>query len=191
MPALFNPALDTPVYPDSTIMCATYSNGIDAGAVFSRDPVTGQPGIYRYVLWRMWGEQLPLVMIGLNPSTATHLMVDPTVRRCIRFARDLGYGGLIMLNLHAFRATIPQQLKWQFDPTGLLNDVYLRWYTAEGRAGIVIAGWGVHGAQWGRGEYVRRMLIQRGTRLHCLAVTDAGYPRHPLYIRADAQPTPY
>lgn len=64
---------------------------------------------YRYVLSRIWDESKPMVMIiGLNPSTADETKNDPTIIRCIDFAKSWGYGGVYMLNLFAFRATLPK-----------------------------------------------------------------------------------
>ncbi|GHX72979.1 hypothetical protein VCSRO16_3593 [Vibrio cholerae] len=61
---------------------------------------------YRYALWRTWDSDKPFAMfIGLNPSTADEKNDDPTLRRCINFAKSWGYGGVCMANLFAFRAT--------------------------------------------------------------------------------------
>ena len=66
---------------------------------------------YRYRLWRIWDENKPFVLfICLNPSTADENEDDPTIRRCVRFARDWDYGGMVMVNLFAFRATDPSEL---------------------------------------------------------------------------------
>jgi hypothetical protein len=71
-------------------------SGMDRYAVFS--PCRR----YRYELGQIWaGEENVAVFVGLNPSTANEHVDDPTIRRCIRFARDWGYGGLVMLNLFA------------------------------------------------------------------------------------------
>ena len=67
--------------------------------------------VYRYELWRIWDEALPVCMfIGLNPSTADETVDDPTIRRCINFAKEWGYGQLVMTNLFAFRATKPAEM---------------------------------------------------------------------------------
>jgi hypothetical protein len=66
---------------------------------------------YRYTLLRYWGPStdMPLVLfIGLNPSTADEKVLDPTVRKCCIWAKEWGYGGMIMMNVYAFRSTDPR-----------------------------------------------------------------------------------
>ena len=104
---------------------------------------------YRYTLWRRWGRQKhknQVMFIGLNPSTADETKDDPTVRRCIRFSRDWGYSGLIMMNAYAFRATKPKVMKDSQFPVGPDND---KWLRSLGRevirgGGVIIAAWGTH-----------------------------------------------
>jgi len=144
---------------------------------------------WRYALYRIWDESKPLlVVIGLNPSTADETLDDPTIRRCIRFARDWGYGGLVMLNLFAFRSTDPAGLRSTADPCGPENDQHLLKET-EGRR--VLCSWGTHGSLLGRDSKVTAMLTKAGRELVCLGRTKDGYPRHPLYVRADTQPEPW
>ena len=101
-------------------------------------------GLYRYLLTRTWDAQCErVVFIGLNPSTADATEDDPTIRRIIGFARSWGYGGVDMLNLFAFRATDPSDLKAAVDPVGPKNDRYLAEYTSRSHA--TVAAWGVHG----------------------------------------------
>lgn len=141
--------------------------------------------MYRYSLSRIWDESLPpLTVIGLNPSTADETEDDPTIRRCVGYAKAWGLGGLIMLNLFAYRATNPQEMKAAPDPIGPDNDAFLR----VGADGVFLAAWGAHGAFRGRGDSVRRLLWNRP--LYCLGVTHKGEPKHPLYLRADLQPVP-
>src|SRR5882724_4976365 len=81
---------------------------------------------YRYALWRRWAERPAVLFVGLNPSTADALQDDPTIRRCIRFAKAWGYGALYMGNLFAFRATDPRAMKAEADAVGPDNDGWLR-----------------------------------------------------------------
>ena len=122
------------------------------------------------------------MFIGLNPSTANETADDPTIRRCIAFARSWGHGALCMANLFAYRATQPADLRAQDDPVGPENDAYLQKLAAE--AGVVVAAWGVHGTHRGRHNVVRTML----PTLHYLRLTKDGHPGHPLYLPASLRP---
>jgi len=142
---------------------------------------------YRYTLWRRWSDEGPQVMIiGLNPSTADAKSDDPTIRRCIRFAHDWGGGGLVVVNLFAYRATYPSDLKAQPAPIGPRNDLWIRRMAAQSQ--IVVAAWGNHGAWLDRADGVRRMLQGK---LSCLRLTSAGQPAHPLYLPARLFPRPW
>lgn len=141
--------------------------------------------VYRYTLHRIWDESVrPAMFIGLNPSTADEVKNDPTVRRCINFARRWGFGGLIMTNIFALRSTDPNGLTRIKDPVGPRNDYWLK--RSHAQAGIVIAAWGIWGQLEGRGDHVRDLLPD----LKCLGTTKAGNPRHPLYLRGDLKPQP-
>jgi hypothetical protein len=126
-----------------------------------------------------------VMFIGLNPSTADEILDDPTVRRCIGYAKLWGYGALCMTNLFAFRATNPRIMKSQKNPIGTMNDKFL--IECDREASIVIAAWGVHGAFLARDEHVCKLL----DNLYCLGITKEGYPKHPLYLSRDARPIAY
>lgn len=125
------------------------------------------------------------MFVGLNPSTADEVKNDPTVSRCISYARSWGYGGLCMTNIFAFRATDPKVMKAHPDPIGTENDRYLATLAAE--AGIVVAAWGTHGTHLGRGEAVRQLI----PGLCCLRQTQEGHPNHPLYLPKTLIPRPW
>lgn len=146
-------------------------------------------GEYRYELRRWWGaEDAPYVLfVMLNPSTADADVDDPTIRRCIGFTKSWGYSRLFVGNLFAYRATRPAELKTARDPVGHPNDVWLR-SMARG-AKLVIAAWGAHGPA-GRAAEVTTILTEWG-EVHCLGLTKAGRPRHPLYVRGETQPVPF
>lgn len=155
----------------------------DTGAIFSADQR------YRYVLWRGWSSDVRrLVVIGLNPSTADARKNDPTVTRCISFAKREGCGGLVMLNLFALRATDPGVMLAAADPIGVENDKYIQGY-AFGNNRVVVAAWGAHGGHRERDIAVAELLA--GAQLWCLGTTKEGDPRHPLYIRADRELEPF
>ena len=140
-------------------------------------------GHYRYDLWRRWSQVGGVVMfVGLNPSTADATLDDPTIRRCVGFARAWGFGGLVMTNLFAWRATAPKDMRAAAEPIGTRNDEVLR-YQHE-HADCTVAAWGAHGAHLGRNATVRAML----SRLHYLRLTKEGHPGHPLYLPASLRP---
>lgn len=146
---------------------------------------------YRYLLWRVWGSpQRACLFIGLNPSTADETVDDPTIRRCVNYARDWGYGAMWMANIFAFRSTDPAALRAQGrDAIGPKNDEYLKY--AGIAAKLVIAAWGAHGELMARGTEVRLLLDDAGVRLSHLGRTQHGYPRHPLRLRKDLRPEPW
>jgi len=153
---------------------------------------TGEEGAYRYVLTRSWEDGAGTVnVIMLNPSTATHLVDDPTIRRCEAYARRWGYRRLTITNLFAYRATTPAELRRAADPVGPENDSHLLCYAQE--ANRVLVAWGTHGAYLGRDRSVLTLLEahRHCGRLVCLGVTNDGYPRHPLYLPADITPRIY
>lgn len=141
-------------------------------------------GKYRYALTRKWGEGFCLAFIGLNPSTADANLDDPTIRRCIGFAKSLGYMGLYMVNLFAYRATDPKQMKSANDPIGPENDKYLLRYASN--AGSVIAAWGAHGGFKGQDKAVINLL--KNMPIDSLGVTKGGFPKHPLYLPKTTKP---
>lgn len=142
-------------------------------------------GKYRYHLRREWDLDLPRVaFIMLNPSTADANDDDPTIRRCIGFAKAWGYGGLDVVNLYGYRATNPKELKNVPSPIGPHNDDTL--LAIVPYVDRVICAWGAHGGK--RGDSVLRKLRQEGLVPMCLAKTKRGDPMHPLYLKADLLP---
>lgn len=140
---------------------------------------------YRYVLWRHWdwqGSARQVMFIGLNPSTADETEDDPTIRRCIRFAKDWGYGGLLMMNAYAFRATDPKVMKAAADPLGPGNLEAFGYRRTQ--VGLIVAAWGAHCSE----EHERTICQAIAQPVHCLGRTKAGRPKHPLYLRADTKP---
>lgn len=140
---------------------------------------------YRYELWRRWGPGPYAMFIGLNPSTATETLDDPTIRRCIAYSKAWGFDAYCMTNIFAFRATDPKVMKSQKEPIGLSNDETLIRLAKD--AGVVVAAWGTHGIHMGRHQQVVDMI----PNLMCLAKTKDGYPGHPLYLKKDLKPVPW
>jgi hypothetical protein len=185
-------------------MNRTHSTAVLFDAGTYKGAVLSDCGTYRYELSRIWNRDVrPALFVGMNPSTADADQDDPTIRRCVRFARDLGYGGLLMGNLFAYRSTDPKLLpsfhskplvspigelgEWE---RGVRRDINLDHLKAmAGRAAITIAAWGAIKMPYGwenQPEYVRGAL----GAMHALAFTKDGHPRHPLYVKADVCPVP-
>ena len=145
---------------------------------------------YRYSLDRVWnpaGQRVMFVM--LNPSKATEVQNDPTVERCERRARALGFGGFCVTNIFAWRATDPRDMRAAVDPTGPDNDQILIKNT--GKSDSIIAAWGTHGAHMDRGLAVASMLRKHSKALFHLGLSKAGHPKHPLYLPYAQQPIPW
>lgn len=153
-----------------------------------RSAVISDDGLYRYRLDRRWGDGPRALFVLLNPSTADADVDDPTLRRCIAFARSSGCSALTVVNLFAYRATKPRDMRAATDPVGPDADLHL--VAAATGAGIVVAGWGRHGG-W-RPERVARVVeLLHGNALMCLGVTKEGQPRHPLYVSGSVTPSPF
>ena len=143
-------------------------------------------GHYRYWLRRVWDLDRPqCAWIGLNPSTADACTDDPTLRRCIRFSDDWGYGSLLLVNLFAWRATDPSALLEAPDPIGPRTSFWLR--RAVNESHCVMAAWGNGGLIRNRAHEVAATLADA----HCLGLTALGMPRHPLYCPKHATPRPF
>jgi hypothetical protein len=144
---------------------------------------------YRYLLTRVWdGAGSRALFVMLNPSTATEVQNDPTVERCERRARALGFGAFRVVNIFAFRATDPRVMRVQDDPVGPGNDAAILSSATDWRPDRVICAWGGHGDFCGRGQAVAGLLRATGQPLWHLGLTASGQPKHPLYIGYARQP---
>lgn len=149
-----------------------------------KSAVISDCGLYRYSLFRGWDDDLPAVaFVMLNPSTADGLKDDPTIRRCIGFARAWGFGRLEVFNLFALRATSPKDMKASKHPVGPSNDDVLAGLL-DRKFGKIVAAWGAHGSHLGRSTAVRKMI----PGMWALRLTGDGEPGHPLYVPSDAKP---
>ena len=145
---------------------------------------------FRYSLTREWDATRPwCCFIGLNPSTADANTDDPTIRRCVGFAKSWGYGNLLMLNLFAYRTPSPKEMfnAWKrgTDIIGGAENYFTSLQRKMNKAAVTVAAWGAHGG--GRG--LDALLHLRG--LHYLALNSDGSPKHPLYLRGDLLPISY
>lgn len=162
------------------------------GAIFSEPD-----RVYRYRLTRRIGpirssDHDAVTFIMLNPSTATDVHNDPTITRCISFARSWKCANLIVMNLYAYRSRDPERLWHVRDPVGPENDHYLRYALRQaGRAGhprLTIAAWGAKAKQ----DRVDQVLSFPGAEnLMVLGVTVHRQPRHPLFMPTDSVPLPW
>lgn len=142
-------------------------------------------GKYRYKLSRVWDKNLPKVLfIMLNPSTADANEDDPTIGRCIGFAKSWGYGGIMVGNLFAYRSTDPKQLLSVENPVGDENQKCVK--EMQDECEIIVCAWGnapVFPYESFTGFDERKA--------HYLKITKKGYPAHPLYLKGDLKPKPY
>lgn len=170
--------------PQSAFPFAKSANG----AEFSPDRM------FRYVLTRQWDESADTAAwIGLNPSTADEVVDDATMRRIRGFCKAWGYGGFVMLNIFAYRATVPEDMKAAakdgVDVTGgAPNDDAIRRHCA-GRKVFVC--WGSHGGFQGRSDAVMAILKEVGAKPYALRVNADSEPAHPLYLPSNTKPSPY
>lgn len=156
----------------------------------NRSAILSECTRYRYTLARIWDAGPCLGFVMLNPSTADATLDDPTIRRCIGFARKWGYGSLVVGNLFAYRATEPDDLKAVDDPIGPANNEHLA-RIAQGCDRIVCA-WGSHRMARGlRAQFVVDHLRDYGANLCALKISKDGSPGHPLYISGDTLPVKF
>jgi hypothetical protein len=170
-------------------------------------------GLFRWRLWRTWSElSRPLTFLMLNPSTADAMKNDPTVERCERRARRLGFGGVEVVNIFALRATDPEELykvrakaakEWEpGDDIGTPGSIEMDRFIASklgsdyrnddaireavNRSGATVCAWGIHGFLEGRANQVVSKLIAigLGARLHVLHNPKTKAP----YLTAEGQP---
>jgi hypothetical protein len=170
-----------------------------AGAEFSDDRR------FRFSLWRIWGDgpdyAAALKVAGrhrlvhfcmLNPSIANERELDPTLRRCLGFAKSWGMDGMLITNLYPLVATDPKQLLATLDIRGpqkaawYINDTHIS--DAAQRAEFTVVGWGASVAKMPLSDRVERFycsLLGVHGAVKCLGVTKGGHPVHPLYIAAN------
>lgn len=145
----------------------------------SGSAVISEDGRYRYTLDRGWDVGVGNVLwVMLNPSTADEGKDDPTIRKCIGFSQRWGFKSLRVVNLFAFRATKPADLRRADDAVGPRNASVLRDAILENEA--IVAAWGFHGAKTQQAAYLRPLLVARGAV--CLGLTASGQPNHPLML---------
>lgn len=150
-------------------------------------------GLYRYELTRTWDESVrPVCFVMLNPSKADAEINDPTIVRCINFAKAWGNGGIVVVNLFAWRATDPKDMKkvkYRAVGNPRNHDAIL---SAANRCHPVVCAWGAHGDWLFRDRQVKIILKDQGEPYPvCLGLTKKGMPRHPLFVTGNAALVPF
>ena len=155
------------------------TNAMNKGAIIS------ECDRYRYQLWRIWNADRPLVLfICLNPSKADGHSDDPTLRRLMRFAGSWGFGGLLLGNLFAYRATRPRDMRAQADPFGPANTSHL--LEMKARCEDVVFAWGTHGGYLDANKLVIELFKDSAPK--CICKTINGHPQHPLFLPKHLKP---
>ena len=154
-----------------------------------RDAIFSKCKTYRYELHRIWDAEGPKIMfLMLNPSTANETIDDRTVSRCINYAQEWGYGGLLIGNLFSYRSRYPEKLFCPDDPIGPLNNFHLK--EMSKRCERVICA-------WGNSSLIKKLnfdiskLNDIKAPLFYLEKMKDGTPKHPLYLRKSLLPRPF
>lgn len=132
---------------------------------------------YRYELWIRWADGPMVMVIGLNPSTATEIDNDRTIERLEKWARRCGYGSLRMFNAYSFRSTDPKGLWKVADPVGPENFEFIRRWAPY--CSQVVCAWGTNIK---RAHEFELLKLLSSLRVYCFKQTAAGHPGHPLYL---------
>ncbi len=149
---------------------------------------------YRYRLERWWDDtKPPCLFVMLNPSTADASNDDPTIRRCIAFAKSWGYGGIWVVNLFALRTPSPKEMMLHPQPNPSDAEYQMKTVMSFVREknGMCIAAWGAHGWWQQQNQRVIKWFHDEKIPLYALGFTKDGHPKHPLYIRADTKPVEF
>jgi hypothetical protein len=161
----------------------------------------GVPAIkqFRTLLTRRWGGSDGrnfVLWVMLNPSTATGVRNDPTLKAIIEMTHNMGYNALRVVNLVTYRTSIPSQLyAWldkQKEPQGAYLDkcANLIWFQIQLASEVILA----HGQHvlvkrrepWHRvllrtqAQLVYKFTVDAGHVPLCVGVNRDGSPRHPL-----------
>lgn len=154
--------------------------------------IISECGKYRYRLTRIWDETLPKVIwLMLNPSTANGTEDDPTIRKCIGFAKRWGFGGIEVINCWAFRSSDPKQLYLQHDPFGQRNWEHIDEVCSE--SNLLIAAWGCEAVvrKLNKAGLSAKDTLMQIMNRHCalgidhLGISKTGNPYHPLMLSYD------
>lgn len=152
------------------------SQSVSSGAIISECKK------YRYRLWRIWDQTKPAVLFIMhNPSKADEVNSDPTMTRCVNFAKSWGFGGIWIGNLSPYRATNPDDLK-------CLAPDELQPKENQNHVKEMMSICSMHILAYGNPS--RAMLKPDLTKYdwHYLKLTKQGNPYHPLYLKSTLKP---
>lgn len=159
--------------------------------------VISEDGRYRSILTRIIdpGNDRPLVVCGLNPSTATATDDDQTINKEIKFTKAWGCGMLFKVNAYDFRAREPddmflakkmgavistkrEHLSKLFMPTTNDEAIVMALSIVQRLNGILLVAWG------NNIEPERQQTLGTffGPFALCIATNKNGTPKHPLYL---------
>lgn len=155
------------------------------GAIFSDDKK------HRFVLWRYWKPGRPFILfIGLNPSRANEFFNDPTIKRCISFAKREGYGGMLFGNLYSLKSPNPAVIK--HDLEGANHPNHYRYLVGMlDLCSTVVPCWGSWDFISDAESHVRSLIRSAGRPVMCFGTNRDGRPKHPLYLKSDCPLIPY
>lgn len=150
---------------------------------------------FRYILGTR-GKH-PLICVGINPSTARPDALDNTLKSVERIAHGNGFDAFLMFNVYAQRATCPDDMDRALDPR--LHHENMRafdYILSLSNAPVVWAAWGTIITKRPYLPQCVADMIQIGQQhnaswVRCGAISKAGHPHHPLYLRADAPLEPF
>jgi hypothetical protein len=157
------------------------------------DALLSDDRMFRYWLLRQWNAALRLMaVIGCNPSKADETVDDPTIRKVIGFAERLNFGGVLMLNVGAFRATDPKEWKAARDPFGPSNTIdHLQMFLVKWEPSLVVAAWGKPCMASQRGIHRAEAIKQNILGMKCWGRNGDGSPRHPLMLAYSTELEPF
>ncbi len=132
----------------------------------------GEPGSYN------------LVVIGLNPSTATPGKPDSTIKRIRKIAEKENLNGWIMINLYPMRTPNPNELPFTMDEKIAKKNIeVIKWIVHKYMSGRVYAAWGSNIEK--RGYLVdecQKIVDSIPEEWFVRGTTKNGHPKHPLYV---------
>jgi hypothetical protein len=148
-------------------------------------------GPYRFELRLVWAEGPLLITVGLNPPGGSDMSPSPTLNVLANYARRNRFGGVVLLNLFAWKATQPAHL---FAALARGEDVVclehnsftcLKTRLAEHHRreheDVVAPCWGKHGQRRGQ-EFLRFLGPEYiANHVRCFGLNRDGSPVHPLH----------